>query len=281
MTTPLYDINSAWKSRNVTPLQLAQLCKIFPVLVPYPEFLVQVWDYAAARNLSVTSGHIHAELRNSTEYVNGQSTKFKTLAIMPTIAAYRHIAHETGNYAGMDAPIYGPSLTFNIGSTKVVAPEWVELTVYIMNSGVRCPITRREWFLENVATTHSGNVSYIWSKRPAGQLTKCVEAQCLRAGFSRCDMYTPDEMMGDFTLESNQPENALSEGETPQENSVLSLIINMYERATNLNEINAASAAATQAAQKKQITPADVNGPVMSAYTSCAARLANGVAVAG
>jgi len=202
----MFDILAAQKERGITPLKYNQLLKQFPKVAAHPEWIFQISDYADARGLDVFSGHVHADTVNS--YIGNASVP--VLRIMPTIHGYRHIAHASGQFGGKDAPVYGPitQFTFYDSHQKPVlvdAPAWIEMTVYKIEQGIRCPVTHREFFIENVATNNYSGINPIWKKRPAGMLAKCVEAQVLRSAFSNCDGYTADEMHGVDEHQDNKP----------------------------------------------------------------------------
>lgn len=140
--------------------------------------------------------------------------------IMPGIGLYRIQAARTGEYAGMDKPVFGPMKELEYrrkvvnwvdqpnGKRKPVTtyvdavieyPEWVEITVYRLVGGVRCPFTAVEYWLENYATA-AKNVdapNEMWERRTRAQLCKCTEAQALRRGFPEIGSApTADEMEG-------------------------------------------------------------------------------------
>lgn len=273
-TTPLFDVNAEWALRGVNNLKRTQLNALFPQLVPQPHFLLQTWDYAEARGLDVFSGHVHAAVYRDSEYRDGREFFTTHLNVMPTIHGYRHIAHASGKFAGMDAPIYGPMMSFGFNGVEVTAPEWIEMTVYVMNSGVRCPVTRRERFIENVVLDHNKNIVSIWLNRPAGQLAKCTEAQCLRAGFGNCDMYTPDEMMGVDNGHKHHHSPKEQPSALDSEIGVVERIVAMYESAQTSLDVTAASEFATAESRRKAVTATDFNGPIMSAFTAAASRVA-------
>ncbi|WP_114973373.1 phage recombination protein Bet [Rhodoferax ferrireducens] len=141
--------------------------------------------------------------------------------IMPGIGLYRIQAARTGQYAGQEAPVFGPMIVMNYqrlktewvsvpGRDKKVKkeewvdegleyPEWCSITVYRIVQGVRCAWTAVEYWIENYATAgrDSDVPNEMWARRTRGQLAKCAEAQALRKGFSEVgSIPTAEEMEG-------------------------------------------------------------------------------------
>lgn len=140
--------------------------------------------------------------------------------IMPGIGLYRVQAARTGEYAGMDKPVFGPTKTLaykrkvtewvdgangkrkpvhSYVDAQIEYPEWCEVTVYRVIGGVRCPFTAVEYWIENYATAgkNSDAPNSMWERRVRGQIVKCAEAQALRRGFPEIGAApTADEMEG-------------------------------------------------------------------------------------
>lgn len=132
--------------------------------------------------------------------------------IWPSVDLYRLRASRSGSYAGMDAPIYGPTVTKTFHGRRknyktkqwedyqvtTEYPEWCELTIYRMVQGVRCSWTHRELWVENYAKAGAGECpNSMWAGRPFGQITKCTESQCLRRAFQELTSGpTAEEMAG-------------------------------------------------------------------------------------
>jgi len=131
--------------------------------------------------------------------------------VWPGIAEVQTTAARTGQWAGMDAPRFGPdkTRTFN-GRVKaddgwqdlqvtVTFPDWCEVTVYRVVQGTRCPFTETVWWEETYARAGGARSEVptdMWVKRPHGQLLKCAKAASLRAAFPEEADYTAEEMAG-------------------------------------------------------------------------------------
>lgn len=100
--------------------------------------------------------------------------------IWASIALYRIIAHRTGQYIGLDAPEYGP--TIKIQKWNVEVPEWCQVTVHRLVNGRDCAFTQRVYYREQVVT-HNGAPNDMWDRRPMGQMAKGAESAALRAAF--------------------------------------------------------------------------------------------------
>jgi hypothetical protein len=265
----MFDILAAQKERGITPLKYTQLLKQFPKVAEHPEWIFQVSDYAEARGLDVFSGHVHADTVNS--YIANASVP--VLRIMPTIHGYRHIAHASGQFGGKDAPVYGPTSRFTFPDSQgrqvlVDAPDWIEMTVYKIEQGIRCPVTHREFFIENVATNSYSGINPIWKKRPAGMLAKCVEAQVLRSAFSNCDGYTADEMHGVDEHQDNSP--ALPANEKVGSSSLIVEFREAYSKCSNAQELTKVS---EKIESKRSHIDADGMQELIASYQAAYARI--------
>lgn len=135
--------------------------------------------------------------------------------VWPGINEVQTTAARTGEFAGVDAPIYGPEITETFtadvndedgprGSKKTVTvtlkfPEWCMVTVYRLVGGVRCPFTGKVYWMETYSRKGARSVlpTDMWVKRPKGQLAKCAKADALRAAFpEECGGYSAEEMDG-------------------------------------------------------------------------------------
>ncbi|MBB3268327.1 phage recombination protein Bet [Azospirillum sp. OGB3] len=127
--------------------------------------------------------------------------------VWPGINELQTTAARTGEFAGIDAPIYGTEMTETFtglvkDKTETVTlkfPEWCEVTVYRLVGGVRCPFTARIYWMETYSRKGSRSVlpTEMWVKRPKGQLAKCAKADALRAAFpEECGGYSAEEMDG-------------------------------------------------------------------------------------
>ena len=146
--------------------------------------------------------------------------------VMPGIGLYRTQAARTGEHVGTDKPVFGPMVEFKVGDFTMQVPEWCEVTVYRMKSGIRCAYTACEYWVENYATAgrDSSMPNAMWKKRSRGQLAKCAEAQALRKGFPEVgNQPTAEEMEGKFidaedlpaAPESRKPAVAMPQSRSP------------------------------------------------------------------
>lgn len=138
--------------------------------------------------------------------------------IMPGIGLYRIHASRTGQYAGIDEPVFGPMQTmkfrrkeWNNGKEawvddEVTYPDWCKVTVYRIVGGQRVAFTAVEYWVENYATAgrYSDAPNSMWNRRVRGQLAKCTEAQALRKGFPEVGSQPTAEEMEGRALEFNE-----------------------------------------------------------------------------
>lgn len=148
-------------------------------------------DYCRARNLDPFKKPVHI--------VPVYSKKQKKMVdtIWPGISEYRVTANRTGNYAGRDETVFGPSVTEDLGGVTITYPEWAQVTVYRIVHGVRCAfvgpkVIWKETYSKAGRDTAKPNA--MWTQRPVGQIDKCAEAASLRAAF-------PEEIGGTNTAE--------------------------------------------------------------------------------
>jgi phage recombination protein Bet len=126
--------------------------------------------------------------------------------VMPGIGLYRTQAARTGQYAGMSSPAFGPDKTLQVNDFSLVYPEWCEVTVKRLVSGVVCEFPAREYWTENYATKgrDSKVPNAMWQRRPRGQIAKCAEAQALRKAFPEVGAApTAEEMEGKSLDDAN------------------------------------------------------------------------------
>ena len=114
-------------------------------------------------------------------------------------------------YAGCDDVKWGPDKTEEFTgqttwsgetrniSAKVTYPEWGQMTVYRIVEGVRCAfVGPKVYWKETYGVQGKTDVpNSMWTKRPRGQLEKCVEAAALRRACPEeiGNQYIDDEMM--------------------------------------------------------------------------------------
>lgn len=147
--------------------------------------------------------------------------------IMPGIGLYRIQAARTGQYAGLEKPVFGPTqvLKFRRKETEwtngqkserwiddqIEYPEWCEVVVHRIVGGVRCAFVAVEYWIENYATDgrYSDAPNSMWARRTRGQLAKCAEAQALRKGFPEVGSQPTAEEMEGRTFEVNEQRPAV------------------------------------------------------------------------
>lgn len=175
------------------------------------EGILNAMDYCWQRKLDIFKRPVHVvPMYNSV-------LKKEVETVWPGINELEITAHRTKQWAGMDLPIFGPSITrefrgrvneFNDGSGKkewmdksvtVTYPEWVAVPVYRMVEGQPRKFVEQVFWEEIYAKLN--NFVKIpnsrWQERPRGQLVKCGKAASLRAAFpEEISEYTNDEMEG-------------------------------------------------------------------------------------
>jgi phage recombination protein Bet len=168
-----------------------------------PQGVMRAVRYCQRRGLDVMKRPVHVVAMWSSAAGREVET------VWPGIAEVQTTAARTGQWAGMDPAKFGPDKTrrfegsvkrgsgFEEVSAEVTYPEWVEVTVYRLIGGVRCPFTETVFWEEAYARIAPSDVpNAMWQKRPRGQLLKCGKAASLRAGFPEEAGYTAEEMAG-------------------------------------------------------------------------------------
>lgn len=205
------------------------------------ESVAMVYDYCESLGLDMLHKPVHVvpmRVKTGQKNRNGYDEYTMRDTVMPGIGLYRTIAHRTGEYAGMDAPVFGPTKGMKYQKrvwvevpgrdqkqprdidAEIEYPEWVMVTVWRLVGGFRSPFPAKEFWQENYATagpdTNAPNA--MWSKRPIAQLIKCAEAQALRKGFPEVGAApTAEEMEGrDFDPDYINPVDALVEKDKPK-----------------------------------------------------------------
>jgi phage recombination protein Bet len=131
--------------------------------------------------------------------------------ILPGINLYRTKAHRTGQYAGQDAPEFGPTQTFTVGDVVVTYPDWCRITIYRVVPGAgRVAFVAVAYWAECYATKGRSSKlpNEMWEKRPWGQLEKCTEALALRKAF-------PEEVGAQPTVEEMEGKLYYSDAPEP------------------------------------------------------------------
>jgi phage recombination protein Bet len=111
----------------------------------------------------------------------------KVETIWPSITETEITASRSKQWAGLDAPVFGPAETRTfVGKTQISVsfPLWAERTVYRLIAGERRAFTERAHWLESYGRDGGSDVpNYMWAKRPHDQLAKVAKAAALRAAF--------------------------------------------------------------------------------------------------
>jgi phage recombination protein Bet len=127
--------------------------------------------------------------------------------VWPGINELQVTAHRTGQFAGMDAPAWGPEITrtftgrvkdgngYKDAEVTLTFPEWCAVTVYRVMPGGRMPFTEPVYWFEAYARQGKTELpNEMWAKRVRGQLQKCAKAAALRAAF-------PEELGNEYAAE--------------------------------------------------------------------------------
>ena len=160
-----------------------------------PESIIMAVEYAKARNLDIMKKPCHIVPMSVKDSKTGQS-QWRDV-IMPSITEHRITATRTNQYAGQDAPVFGPMVDIKFGNIVHTVPESCTVTVYRIIHGDKVPFCHTEYFEEACATVKDGGLNSMWTKRKRGQLAKCAEAGALRKAF-------PEEIGNEYTVEEMQ-----------------------------------------------------------------------------
>ena len=170
-----------------------------------PEGVLLAVRYCQARKLDIMRRPVHVVPMWSKALGREVET------VWPGIAEVQTTAARTGQWAGMDAPRFGPDKTrtfrgrvrgedgWQDTEVTVTFPAWCEVTVYRVVQGTRCPFTETVWWEETYSRAGGARSEVptdMWVKRPHGQLLKCAKAASLRAAFPEEADYTAEEMEG-------------------------------------------------------------------------------------
>ena len=170
-----------------------------------PEGVLLAVRYCQARKLDIMRRPVHVVPMWSKALGREVET------VWPGIAEVQTTAARTGQWAGMDAPRFGPDKTRTFRGrvrgedgwqdieVTLTFPAWCEVTVYRVVQGTRCPFTETVWWEETYSRAGGARSEVptdMWVKRPHGQLLKCAKAASLRAAFPEEADYTAEEMEG-------------------------------------------------------------------------------------
>jgi hypothetical protein len=173
--------------RGIGRAEWVKLCSAYSHLNQQPELLLRVFDYIKDRGLQIDSRHVIVNLV-TTEF--GQDD----IEIIPTIEAYRAIAHNSGEFAGGEVVEEGPETTINYNGFNLTAPKYIVYSVKRFVNGLVVEWKAKEYLTENVVLDSLQQPVSFWRQRPIGQLTIRAEAQALRRAFKSIDNYTAEEL---------------------------------------------------------------------------------------
>jgi phage recombination protein Bet len=184
--------DAAWRS----------LCECYPN-AETPDVVMAVVEYCAVRHLDPYKRPVHVvPMYNS-------RLRRKVQVVMQGINEVEITAARTQQWAGMDAPEYGPTVSKTFrgtfenddGTTRtsevtVEFPEWCRLTVYRLIGGQPRSFTEQLWWIESYgrAGFRSEVPNERWTKAPRQMIHKCTKAAVLRAAFPEEAGYTAEEM---------------------------------------------------------------------------------------
>ena len=163
------------------------------------ESIVMALTYCRARNLDIMKRPVHIVPIYST------AKRAMIDTIWPSIAELRTTAARTGEYAGKDETMFGPTPKEKLGATEIEFPEWAQTTVYRMVRGVRCAfVGPRCYWIEYYATAERNkkDPNDRWKRAAHGQIEKCAEAGALRMDF-------PEELGNDYAAEEMEGQTIL------------------------------------------------------------------------
>jgi phage recombination protein Bet len=174
------------------------------------EAVLMALAYCKARNLDIMKRPVHIVP------MWDQKKRGYVETVWEGIASIRTTASRTKAYAGIDAVEYGPTITRTFKGERdvwenqrktgtepvektVTYPEWASVIVWRLVGDTRCPFHAKVFWLESYASMGKMEVpNEMWSKRPFGQIDKCVEAAGLRKAFPEeiGNTMSADEMEG-------------------------------------------------------------------------------------
>lgn len=226
--------------------------------------VVLALDYCKARKLDIYKRPVNIVPMWSKAANNGKGAMVET--IWPSINEVQVTASRTGQYAGMDSPVWGEmqEKTFegkvkgydddgvwqdNVATKLTVRfPESCAVTVYRMIKGVRCPFTEPVFWEETYGRIGKSEIpNPMWAKRARGQLLKVAKAFSIRAAFPEEGEYTAEEMegreiaAGGVVIDNVEPpkEKSLFTNASLR-NSYCKAAIDAFSAATTVDEINEA-----------------------------------------
>lgn len=174
------------------------------------EAVAMALGYCKTRKLDVFKRPVHIVPMYSA------ALKREVETVWPGISEVRTTAARTGEYAGIDEVVYGPEVEREFSAEKDVwenkrrigtetvkktvrYPKWASVVVYRWVKGEKAAFHTKIFWEETYAAQGKLEVpNAMWSKRPYGQIDKCVEAAGLRKAFPEelGNTYAAEEMEG-------------------------------------------------------------------------------------
>jgi phage recombination protein Bet len=180
-----------------------------------PHSVILALAYCKARKLDPLKRPVHIVA------VWDSKRKCEVETIWPGIGELRTTAARTGQYAGKDKTVFGPTVTetFKDDESEVIVtfPESAQITVYRIVQGARCSFEGPTVYWRESYATRSNKSSVpnqMWKDRPSGQLEKCAEAASLRVAF-------PEEIGNDYAAEEMEGRKFESIGKTAEGHELL------------------------------------------------------------
>lgn len=185
-----------------------------------PEAVVMAVDYCRARKLDILKKPVHIVPMWSSSLGREVET------VWPSINEIQTTASRTKEWAGMDEPVWGNTITRTfkgkrkkdqVGDSEITIefPESCAITVYRMINGQKCAFTEPVYWVEAYGRIGKSELPNDgWAKRPRGMIIKVAKAFSLRAAFPEEGFYVAEEMEGKI-LEETGADGVVIDGNEP------------------------------------------------------------------
>lgn len=187
------------------------LTKTFYPSAKSAESIMMVVSYCAARKLDMMTKPFHI-----VPIWNKETQSYQD-GVWPSVSLYEITAHRTGEFAGIDEPVYGPEKEFvfthpNSKSVlwKRTLPAWCKVTVYRLVNGVKQAFTSEPIYFDEFVGIKDNQPNGQWDKRPRYMMAKCAKSAALRMAFPEetGSMPTAEEMEGQSIGEISQAQES-------------------------------------------------------------------------
>ena len=132
----------------------------------------------------------------------------EVMSIQVGIDGYRAMAERTGEYAGIDEPVFDTEEGDHPGKATVTVYRWM--------NGQRVPFTASARYREYVQLKKDGHPNSMWTKMPWSQCAKCAESLALRKAFpSTLSLVRTDDEMGAIEVETESVDTNKSSSPIP------------------------------------------------------------------